>query len=162
MFDVGLKSFVGEARMLAGFDHPSLVKVHRFWEDYGTAFMVMPWYQGPTLKQALRSDPQPPSEPWLLDLLRPLTEVLLVLHGQRCYHRDIAPDNIILAGDARVPVLLDLGAARKVIESLTHDLTTILKTGSRPSCTSPSAVSRRRLPWFASSTMRTNHSSGSG
>ena len=147
MFDVGLKSFVGEARMLAGFDHPSLVKVHRFWEDYGTAFMVMPWYQGPTLKQALRSDPQPPSEPWLLELLRPLTEALLVLHGQRCYHRDIAPDNIILAGDARVPVLLDLGAARKVIESLTHDLTTILKTGYAPIEQYGEIPGMRQGPW---------------
>jgi serine/threonine protein kinase len=147
MFDVGLKSFVGEARMLAGFDHPSLVKVHRFWEDFGTAFMVMPWYQGPTLKQALRSDPQPPSEAWLLELLRPLIDALSVLHSQRCYHRDIAPDNIILAGDARVPVLLDLGAARKVIESLTHDLTTILKTGYAPIEQYGEIPGMRQGPW---------------
>jgi len=44
-FALGLKSFVNEARLLARFDHPSLVKVHRFWEENGTAYMVMPFYE---------------------------------------------------------------------------------------------------------------------
>jgi hypothetical protein len=42
----GLKGFVNEARLLARFDHPSLVKVYRFWEENGTAYMVMPCYEG--------------------------------------------------------------------------------------------------------------------
>src|SRR5262245_32836173 len=45
-FDVGLRSFVNEAQLLASFDHPSLVKVYRFWQDNGTAYMVMPLYKG--------------------------------------------------------------------------------------------------------------------
>ena len=45
-FDAGLKSFINEARLLAQFDHPSLVKVYRFWEANGTAYMVMPFYEG--------------------------------------------------------------------------------------------------------------------
>ena len=49
-FALGLSSFVNEARLLARFDHPSLVKVHRFWEDNGTAYMVMPLYRGITLR----------------------------------------------------------------------------------------------------------------
>ncbi len=53
-FAAGLRSFINEARLLAQFDHPSLVKVHHFWEESGTAFMVMPFYEGQTLKQALR------------------------------------------------------------------------------------------------------------
>ena len=52
-FELGLDSFFNEGRMLARFDHPSLVKVYRFWESNGTAYMVMPYYQGMTLKQAL-------------------------------------------------------------------------------------------------------------
>jgi hypothetical protein len=132
MFDMGLKSFIEEARLLAGFNHPSLVKVHRFWEERGTAFMAMPWYQGLTLKQALASMRAPPSQQWVMRLLQPLTEALGVMHAQRCYHRDIAPDNIILAGSNQEPVLLDLGAARKVVESATQDLTTILKVGYSP------------------------------
>jgi serine/threonine protein kinase len=53
IYDAGLKSFVAEARLLARFDHASLVKVYRFWEENGTAYMVMPFYEGPTLEQAL-------------------------------------------------------------------------------------------------------------
>ena len=45
-----------EARLLARFDHPSLVKVYRFWEANGTAYMVMPFYEGVTLKQNVVND----------------------------------------------------------------------------------------------------------
>ena len=49
-FAKGLESFLGEARLLASFDHPALIKVHRFWRDNGTAYMAMPYYPGQTLK----------------------------------------------------------------------------------------------------------------
>ena len=52
-FELGMRSFINEARLLAQFDHPSLVKVYRFWEESGTAYMVMPFYRGDTLRQAL-------------------------------------------------------------------------------------------------------------
>jgi serine/threonine protein kinase len=45
-FALGLRSFVNEARLLARFDHPSLLKVHRFWEANGTAYMAMPVMRG--------------------------------------------------------------------------------------------------------------------
>ena len=53
-FIAGLRSFVNESRLLAQFDSPSLVKVYRFWEANGTAYMVMPYYEGTTLKQAFK------------------------------------------------------------------------------------------------------------
>jgi serine/threonine protein kinase len=131
-FDLGMRSFINEARLLAHFDHASLVKAHRFWEANGTAYMVMPLYRGSTLKQTLKALSHPPSEDWLMALLDPLTEALLVLHAQDCFHRDIAPDNILLVeGDER-PVLIDFGAARQVIGDLTHTLTAILKPGYAP------------------------------
>ncbi len=110
-FVAGLKSFVNEARMLAQFDHPALVKVHRFWEANSTAYMVMPYYEGTTLKDALRQMPAPPSEALLLNLLGPLVDALGALHRAQCFHRDISPDNIIILKDSGRPVLLDLGAA---------------------------------------------------
>ncbi len=61
-FAAGLSSFINEARVLAHFDNPSLVKVYRFWNEYGTAYMVMPYYEGPTLKQALQDAAQAPAE----------------------------------------------------------------------------------------------------
>jgi serine/threonine protein kinase len=129
-FQVGLRSFINEARLLAHFDHPSLVKVYRFWEEHGTAYMVMPFYDGVTLKDKLRSIGEPPSEAWLMWLLGSLTEALAVTHVESCFHRDIAPDNVILL--ASRPVLVDFGAARRVIGDMTQALTVILKPGYAP------------------------------
>jgi len=129
-FRAGLKSFVNEARLLARFDHPSLVKVYRFWEENGTAYMVMPYYEGPTLKVALAELGRAPSESELRAWLKPLLDALAVMHAAQCYHRDISPDNILLT--PRGPLLLDFGAARRVIGDMTHAITVVLKPGYAP------------------------------
>lgn len=129
-FEAGRRSFVNEAKLLARYDHPALVKVYRFWEANGTAYMVMPYYDGTTLKEALRRR-DPPDEHWLRMLIQQLLEALALLHAERCYHRDIAPDNILLLSNDR-PVLLDFGAARRVIGDMTQALTVILKPGFAP------------------------------
>ena len=129
-FSAGLKSFVNEARLLARFDHPALVKVYRFWEENGTAYMVMPYYEGPTLKSALGSRTAPPDEAQLRAWLQPLLDALGLMHAAHCFHRDIAPDNILLTPAG--PLLLDFGAARRVIGDMTHDLTVVLKPGFAP------------------------------
>ena len=130
-FAVGLRSFVNEARLLAQFDHPSLVKVHRFWEANGTAYMAMPYFSGKTLKQVLKERSEAPDEAWIRHLLSPLMDALELIHHENCFHRDIAPDNIMLLADGR-PVLLDFGAARRVIGDMTQALTVILKPGYAP------------------------------
>lgn len=130
-FGVGLRSFVNEARLLARFDHAALVKVYRFWEANGTAYMVMPFYQGVTLRQTLQKKPVAPDEKWLRAVIDPLLDALAVLHRENCFHRDIAPDNILLLADGS-PVLLDFGAARRVISDRTQALTVILKPGYAP------------------------------
>ena len=130
-FEAGLRSFINEARMLAQFDHPSLVKVYRFWEANGTAYMVMPFYRGPTLKQALRERGAAPDEAWLKALLGPLLEALDVIHQHQCYHRDIAPDNILMLDEGR-PLLLDFGAARRAIGDMNQAFTVILKQNYAP------------------------------
>ena len=130
-FQAGLKSFINEARLLAQFDHRALVKVYRFWEGNGTAYMVMPYVVGPTLKAALAEMPGPPGEDWLRSqVLTPLIEALALLHKASCLHRDIAPDNILLTDTG--PMLLDFGAARKVIGDLNQTLTVVLKPGYAP------------------------------
>jgi serine/threonine protein kinase len=130
-FTIGKRSFINEAKLLAQFDHPSLVKVYRFWESNGTAYMVMPFYEGITLRQKLREMPGSPDERWLKELLAPLMDALEVIHREQCYHRDIAPDNILLLQDG-TPLLLDFGAARRVIGDATQALTVILKPGYAP------------------------------
>ncbi|MCA3240482.1 MAG: serine/threonine protein kinase [Rubrivivax sp.] len=140
-FSKGMSSFINEARLLGGFDHPSLVKVYRFWQANGTAYMAMPYYDGITLKKWLADLGAPPSEKWLRQLVDPVMEALEVLHEHAIVHRDIAPDNILLLYDraagnyleqAPRPVLLDFGAARRVAAEATQQLTSILKTGYSP------------------------------
>jgi len=130
-FEAGLRSFVTEAKLLAQFDHPSLLKAFRLWEANGTAYMAMRFYEGITLKEALRRLGAPPTEPWLRRLLAPLLDAVETMHAERVYHRDIAPDNILILPDGR-PVLLDFGAARRVIGDMTQALTVILKPGFAP------------------------------
>jgi serine/threonine protein kinase len=67
-----------------------------------------------------------------MTLLGPLTQALAVIHAEHCYHRDIAPDNVILLADGAKPLLLDFGAARRVIGDMTQALTVILKAGYAP------------------------------
>ncbi|WP_234413937.1 serine/threonine-protein kinase, partial [Ideonella sp. A 288] len=130
-FTAGLRSFINEAKLLARFDHPSLLKVHRFWQANGTAYMVMPYYEGPTVKQELAAREQRPDEGWLRALLSPLLDALEYLHAASCYHRDIAPDNILLIDGGR-PLLLDFGAARRLIGDMSKSATVILKSGYAP------------------------------
>lgn len=149
-FAIGLRSFVNEARLLAQFDHPSLVKVYRFWEANNTAYMVMPYYRGVTLHAARRAMSRPPDEAWLRALVDPLLGALEVLHDQAVYHRDIAPDNILmLEGGSRPgrPVLLDFGAARRVIGDRTQNLTAILKPAFAPVEQYADVVHLKQGPW---------------
>lgn len=145
-FEAGLRSFVNEARLLAQFDHGSLVKVHRFWEANGTAYMVMPYYEGATLRAALRALGRPPDESWLKRLLSDLLGALAVLHDAKCVHRDVAPDNILMLGGDR-PLLLDFGAARRVIGDRNQALTVILKPGYAPVEQYGEAATMQQGPW---------------
>ncbi len=130
-FDAGMKSFINEAKLLRQFEHASVVKVYRFFESNGTAYMVMPFYEGRTLKQILKEMGGPPDEAWLKSLLLPVMDALELIHSHQCFHRDIAPDNIMILGDGR-PLLIDFGAARRVIGDMTQALTAILKPGFAP------------------------------
>jgi len=131
-FELGLRSFVNEARMLARFDHPSLLKVYRFWEANGTAYMVMPYLQGKTLKRIREGLSEAPSESWILKQVMPLLDALALLHDEKVYHRDISPDNILLLSDGGDPILLDFGAARRVIGDRTQSFTAIFKPSYAP------------------------------
>jgi non-specific serine/threonine protein kinase len=145
-YDSGLRSFVAEARLLAQFDHPSLVKVYRFWEANNTAYMVMPLYSGVTLKQARSQMAAPPSEAWLRTVLWSILQALRVLHKNKTLHRDVSPDNIFLQ-DMGPPVLLDLGAARRAISDKSHQLTAILKVNYAPIEQYAEAEDLQQGPW---------------
>ena len=145
-YAIGLRSFVNEARLLARFDHPSLVKVYRFWEDNATAYMVMPFLQGATLRDTRRRMAHPPDEAWIRSVISPILSALELLHREGVYHRDIAPDNILLSKDGP-PVLLDFGAARRVISDRTQSLTAILKPSYAPIEQYAEMTQLRQGPW---------------
>ena len=146
-FALGLQSFVNEARLLARFDQPALVKVFRFWEANGTAYMAMPIYKGRTLRQ-LRKESTPGTfdDAWTRALIEPLLGALEAMHGAEVYHRDIAPDNILWCDDGR-PVLLDFGAARHVLSDRTQNVTAILKPQFAPIEQYAETQSMRQGPW---------------
>ena len=129
-FRKGIESFLNEGKLLAQFDHPALVRVYRFWEERGTAYLAMRIYGGVTLRDAVKTGTWSANERTLPALLLPICEALEVLHAAHCYHRDVAPDNILLS-ENNWPVLLDFGAARKAIEG-TQVFTAILKPGYAP------------------------------
>ncbi len=145
-FALGLRSFINEARLLARFDHPSLVKVYRFWEDNGTAYMVMPHYVGRTLRNVRKGMIVPPGEAVCRRVLDALLSALETLHREGVYHRDIAPDNILL-GDDGLPVLLDFGAARRVLGNSTQALTSIMKPHYAPLEQYADSSAMRQGPW---------------
>lgn len=121
--------------------------MHRFWEENGTAYMVMPYYQGPTLHRAVSEKQIPTDEASLRQLLSPLLDALAALHRERCFHRDISPDNILLTPTG--PVLLDFGAARLAIGDASQSFTVILKEGYAPveQYASEEAVAMKQGPW---------------
>lgn len=130
-FQAGLRSFINEARTLAQFSHPALVRVHRFWEANSTAYMAIQLYKGRTLRRLAEDEPGKVTEPWLLGMLGPLLGALETLHRSQCFHRDIAPDNIFIQQDD-LPVLLDFGAARKSIADLVDEVAVMVKSGYSP------------------------------
>ena len=145
-FDTGLKSFINEARLLARFDHPALVKVYRFWEENKTGYMAMRYYEGETLKAVVKDQPELVNEAWLKAMLKPMLEALETLYRIQILHRDISPDNIMIQknGDA---VLLDFGAARQIIGDMAHALTVILKPGYAPVEQYADDTSMSQGPW---------------
>ncbi len=145
-FQAGLQSFVAEARLLAQFDHPSLVKVFRYWEAQQTAYMVMPFYRGITLQAARSQMRSPPTEAWLRKVLWAVLGALKTLHQGRAVHRDVSPDNIFLQ-DVGPPVLLDLGAARHAMGGKTQDLTDAFKLSYAPLEQHAGAPDMRQGPW---------------
>jgi len=141
----GLKGFINEARVLGRFDHPSLVKVYRYWEENGTAYMVMPYYEGPTLKAALTELGHVPSESELRTWLKPILNAVTLLHEGGVWHQNIGPDEILLTPFG--PVLLGFASATHAIEGMRHTPAAALKAGFAAIEQYGSEAATTRGPW---------------
>ncbi len=131
-FTHGRQKFVDEARVLAKFvDDPSIVNVRRTFQENGTAYIVMDFVEGRTLKQYAAEKGGRLSSAETLGLLRPLMTSLSHVHKAGLLHRDISPDNIMLQPDGTVK-LLDFGAARQISAEGEKSLTINVKHGYAP------------------------------
>ncbi|MDR1063940.1 MAG: serine/threonine protein kinase [Azoarcus sp.] len=131
LFVKGMRRFVNEAHILAKFKHPALVSVLRLLEANGTAYMVMPFYRGQTLREMVRGGFRAKTVEDLFSLLLPVLDGLAQIHSVDCYHLDISSDNILILKNG-APVLLDFGAARHTELSGEDPTTIILKPGFAP------------------------------
>ncbi len=147
----GLDQFLVEARTLATFRHPNIVRVARFFEANRTAYMVMDYERGsplldwwaeqwraaqeqPPVADGAPTSRQPPpgiTEADLVMLLNPLLDGLALVHRTGVLHRDIKPGNICVRESDGSFVLLDFGAARPASGDL-PDAPSMLTPGYAP------------------------------
>ncbi len=131
-FTRGRDKFINEAKTLAKFyTLPGIVSVKDFFLENGTAYIVMEYLDGITLKQHLaqKGGKLPAAE--VFALMEPLVKSLTEVHRAGLIHRDISPDNIMLTKDGSVK-LLDFGAAREISASGEKSNTVNIKTGYAP------------------------------
>ena len=130
-YDKGKERFLKEAQIMAMFSKDKgIVKALDFFEINNTAYIVMEYLEGVTLKQYLRENKRIDAED-LVELLVPLIEALDEIHSQGLIHRDISPDNIMVLPDGRIK-LMDFGAARDYTEFGEKSLSIVLKPGYAP------------------------------
>ena len=130
-YNKGKEKFLKEARIMARFSKDEgIVKVQDFFEINNTAYIVMEYLEGITLKQYLRENERIEPEE-LLELFVPLIESLDEIHSQGLIHRDISPDNIMVLLGGKIK-LMDFGAARDYTDFGEKSLSLILKPGYAP------------------------------
>ena len=125
----GLDRFILEARTLAKFSHPHIVRVNRYFEANGTGYMVMDYEKGLSLNQVLKGGA--PDESRLKGILMPLLDGLQAVHATGFLHRDIKPANIFVRENGS-PVLIDFGASRQAVSGATKSITSVLTPGYAP------------------------------
>lgn len=131
MYYWGLERFIKEARILAKFKYHHIVRVLSVFEQNNTAYMVMEYEQGKPLSKHFKENPKF-SQDQLLKIFVPILDSLSLVHKAGFIHRDIKPSNIYIRSDGS-PILIDFGAARRVMGSAaTQQLTSIVTYGYAP------------------------------
>lgn len=128
----GLERFLDEAKNMAKFvDNPNIVHVDAFFEENNTAYLVMEYLPGMTLKSYLKSKGGRIGCEEVIPIADAVITALKEIHAGGIIHRDISPDNIMLCNDGRIK-LLDFGAARFSDANQERTRSIILKPGFAP------------------------------
>lgn len=127
----GLDRFLAEARAVARFKHPAIVDVIDIFEANDTAYIVLAFEAGSSVREWARRLGRPVSQAELDAIAGPLLDALELIHGQKLLHRDIAPDNLLLRPDGS-PVLIDFGSAREDLRAASRAMSVIVKRGYSP------------------------------
>jgi serine/threonine protein kinase len=130
-FRWGLARFEEEARTLARFAHPHIVRVLRIFGFGGTAYIVLEFVDGQSLEQWVERTPRLPTQDEFDSFSSALLDALETMHHNDILHRDVAPKNILLRSDGS-PVLIDFGSARQTSTSLDKGLTAIVTPNYAP------------------------------
>lgn len=134
LFRYGRDRFIQEARTLAKFDHPNVVRVRSVFEENGTACLVMDYYEGMALSEYIDSLKTKGEElPFrtAVDIMLRVMDGLKEVHDKKFLHRDIKPQNIYITREGR-PILLDFGAARTAVGERSMSLSVIYTPGFAP------------------------------
>lgn len=128
-FAKGKNSFLNEAAMLKALDEiPSVVKILDFFSENGTAYMVMEYLDGSTLRSRVEQSGPIPIQTLLPPMLSFIQDIS-AMHQRGVLHRDIAPDNIMWMPDGSFK-LLDFGCARAMEDG--RSMSVLLKPGFAP------------------------------
>jgi len=131
-FEWGLERFIEEAKLLKKFDHISVVKSERLIKANNTAYFVMKFFEGETLKSYLNKHKNRLfTKEEILFVMMPIIEALKAVHAEGFLHRDVAPDNIFLRV-SKPPMLIDFGASRNALGVKSQTISTIIKAGYSP------------------------------
>lgn len=129
VFQKGRDRFLDEARVLKSLsDLKSIVNVLDYFEFNNSAYLVMEFLDGTSLKDHVAKNGKFPAQAFLRQIL-PLMEDIERMHQRGVVHRDIAPDNIILLPDGQMK-LIDFGAARSFVGD--KSMTVVVKKGLAP------------------------------
>ncbi|MEP9365573.1 Stk1 family PASTA domain-containing Ser/Thr kinase [Nocardioides sp. CN2-186] len=113
--------FVREARSAARLSHPNVVAVYDQGDDDGTVFLAMELVDGHTLRDVIRKE-SPMSPARALALFEPMLSALAAAHRAGLIHRDVKPENVLIADDGRVKVA-DFGLAKAISTDTQHTAT---------------------------------------
>ena len=128
----GLSRFLAEARNMVKFSkEPNIVNVFDYFEANNTAYIVMEYLDGVTLKEYLKQVGGAVSYDIALQIISPVCEALSKMHEQGIVHRDVSPDNIFITTSNSIK-LIDFGAARLARGEKEETLSVILKPGYAP------------------------------